>query len=234
MSTLVAAVVGEAREVVVVVGRRDAEDVRQVVRARDTTASCRRSRSRCRRRRRRGRSGRRLIALYSACEELDAAERGVDDPRAVGDGVAVGGDDVARRALAGRRRGPRTGMRLACQATPVTPMPLLPRAPMMPATCVPWPFVVGAGRCRRRRSRSRRRGWRRGRDGSRSTPESTTATLTVELPVVTPQAAGAPMSAPARPARCWIAWPVLCRAHRFANGWSLSGAPLASTRASSG
>ena len=35
----------------------------------------------------------------------------------------------------------RCAMRLTFQLTPQTPSPLLPTAPMMPATCVPWPWV---------------------------------------------------------------------------------------------
>ena len=34
----------------------------------------------------------------------------------------------------------RSGIRCTFQLTPATPMPLLPRAPIVPATCVPWPL----------------------------------------------------------------------------------------------
>ena len=34
----------------------------------------------------------------------------------------------------------RTGIRLTCQFTPATPIPLFPRAPIVPATCVPCPL----------------------------------------------------------------------------------------------
>ena len=32
------------------------------------------------------------------------------------------------------------GISLTFQLTPTTPTPLLPTAPMVPATCVPWPL----------------------------------------------------------------------------------------------
>ena len=34
----------------------------------------------------------------------------------------------------------RSGIRWTFQFTPATPIPLLPRAPIVPATCVPWPL----------------------------------------------------------------------------------------------
>ena len=112
------AVVREARERVVLVGGRDADHVRQVVRRRAVVArvvrrSCRCWCRRCRRRPRRAcsrtpaRRSRRFIGVVVAA----AAEAGVDDARPVRAGVERSRGDVALEPLP-LPSSTRTGIRL--------------------------------------------------------------------------------------------------------------------------
>jgi hypothetical protein len=123
------------------------------------------------------------------------------------------------------------------QATPETSMPLLPTAPIVPETCVPWPalsssvgvpleddegdtvalmpcrslrkpLVPGLGLVHRLATRS---------VCVRRMPESMMATITPGAPDWMDHAAGAPMSAPGVPPL----WPVLFNDHCWPKDGSL-------------
>ena len=136
-------------------------------------------------------------------------------------------------------------MILTVQLMPASPTPLLPAAPIVPATCVPWPwssvgllsFPAKSQPCQS----STKPLWslsipsvrqplqfspgliqicelRSGCD--QSTPVSITATVTLELPVVTFHASGASMSASGAPGEPLIVWPVLFSPHVLPNDGS--------------
>ena len=67
-----------------------------------------------------------------------AAAAVVDDPRTMLPAYA-NPSAISAEVAAPSPSKMRTGMSRTFQATPDTPMPLLPTAPMVPATCVPWP-----------------------------------------------------------------------------------------------
>ena len=88
----------------------------------------------------------------------------------------------------------RTGMREARQATPDTPMPLLPRAATMPATWVPWPTLSDGSLSFWTKSQPASVAMFGARSGSsKLMPESTIATRTDSEPVVWFHASGASM-----------------------------------------
>src|SRR5205814_3939781 len=86
----------------------------------------------------------------------------------------------------------RIGISFTCCATPVTPYPSFPEAPMIPATWVPCPHasdVLVDGGFETKLIPVVRFGFRSG--CKPSTPESATAMITELLPVVMSHAAGA-------------------------------------------
>src|SRR4051794_2943576 len=145
-------------------------------------------------------------------------------------------------------------MILTVQLMPATPTPLLPAAPIVPATCVPWPwssvgllsFPAKSQPCQS----STNPLWslsipsvrqplqfspgltqicelRSGCD--QSTPVSITATVTFGLPVVTFHASGASMSASKVPGTPLIACPVLLRPHVLPNNGSFGSESIVIT-----
>ena len=88
----------------------------------------------------------------------------------------------------------RTGISEDRHATPLIPMPLLPRAATMPATWVPCPTLSDASASLETKSHPRSMRTLGARSGSAALmPESTIATGTDAEPVVWSHAAGAPI-----------------------------------------
>ena len=136
------------------------------------------------------------------------------------------------------------------QLTPTTPEPLLPTAPIVPATCVPCPWSsIGSASLLAKsqpytsstnplpslsiRSPATSPGFRQALAArSRwawSTPVSITATTTLREPVVMSQASGASMSASRSPPD----WPVLKSPQSWPNDGSLGTAALVITESGS-
>src|SRR5262245_51701533 len=137
-----------------------------------------------------------------------------------------------------------TAMMLAVQLTPATPLPLLPTAPIVPATWVPWllssrgkqlllmalkPWVPAGHETVKPpmftlnavgadQMLAARSGW------FQSTPVSMMATTLAREPVVMFQAGTALMSAPGRPPAPFTIWPVFWSAQSLPNSGSFGTA----------